>query len=113
MPENQNTEWKSKWKDEYLEWICGYANAQGGKIFIGCDDEGNVIGLQNARKLLEDIPNIWKLMYLLILLVFHAKVYITIVVVVPDKFLPDRHWKLFYCESEALHGIIYLCQLFR
>lgn len=57
MPENQNTEWKSKWKDEYLEWICGYANAQGGKIFIGCDDEGNVIGLQNARKLLEDIPN--------------------------------------------------------
>lgn len=57
MPENQNTEWKSKWKDEYLEWICGYANAQGGKIFIGCDDKGNVIGLQNARKLLEDIPN--------------------------------------------------------
>ena len=31
MPESQNTEWKSKWKDEYLEWICGYANAQGGK----------------------------------------------------------------------------------
>lgn len=57
MPENQNTEWKSKWKDEYLEWICGYANAQGGKIYIGCDDEGNVIGLQNARKLLEDVPN--------------------------------------------------------
>lgn len=57
MPENQNTEWKSKWKDEYLEWICGYANAQGGKIYIGCDDNGNVIGLQNARKLLEDIPN--------------------------------------------------------
>ena len=57
MPENQNTEWKSKWKDEYLEWICGYANAQGGKIYIGCDDDGNVIGLQNARKLLEDVPN--------------------------------------------------------
>ena len=43
MPESQNTEWKSKWKDEYLEWICGYANAQGGKIYIGCDDEGNVV----------------------------------------------------------------------
>ena len=38
MPEN---EWKSKWKDEYLEWICGFANAQGGKIYIGCDDNGN------------------------------------------------------------------------
>ena len=57
MPESQNVEWKSKWKDEYLEWICGYANAQGGKIYIGCDDNGNVIGLPNAHKLLEDIPN--------------------------------------------------------
>ena len=57
MPESQNIEWKSKWKGEYLEWICGYANAQGGKIYIGCDDEGNIVGLPNARKLLEDIPN--------------------------------------------------------
>ncbi len=57
MPENQNTEWKSKWKDEYLAWICGYANAQGGKIYIGCDDYGNVIGLSDSAKLLEDIPN--------------------------------------------------------
>ncbi len=57
MPENYNLEWKSKWKDEYLEWICGFANAQGGKIYIGCDDSGNVIGVPNARKLLEDIPN--------------------------------------------------------
>ena len=31
MPESQNIEWKSKWKDDYLEWICGYANAQGEK----------------------------------------------------------------------------------
>lgn len=57
MPESQNIEWKSKWKDKYLEWICGYTNAQGGKIYIGCDDDGNVIGLPNARKLLEDVPN--------------------------------------------------------
>ena len=57
MPESQNIEWKSKWKDEYLEWICGYANAQGGKIYIGCDDDGNVVGLSNSSKLLEDIPN--------------------------------------------------------
>lgn len=57
MPEKQNIEWKSKWKDEYLEWICGYANAQGGKIYIGVDDNGNVIGLNNCQKLLEDIPN--------------------------------------------------------
>lgn len=57
MPEKQNVEWKSKWKDEYLEWICGFANAQGGKIYIGCDDNGNVTGLKNTHKLLEDIIN--------------------------------------------------------
>lgn len=57
MTECQTIEWKSKWKDEYLEWICGYANAQGGKLYIGCDDEGQAIGLSNAKKLLEDIPN--------------------------------------------------------
>lgn len=51
MPECQNIEWKSKWKDEYLEWICGYANAQGGKIYIGCDDDGKIIGIKNAHKL--------------------------------------------------------------
>ena len=24
MPENQNIEWKSSWRDEYLKWICGF-----------------------------------------------------------------------------------------
>ena len=28
MPEQHNIEWKSTWKDEYLKWICGFANAQ-------------------------------------------------------------------------------------
>lgn len=34
MAENQNIEWKESWRDEYLKWICGFANAQGGKIYI-------------------------------------------------------------------------------
>ena len=37
--------------------IYGFANAQGGRIYIGCDDNGHIIGLDNTRKLLEDIPN--------------------------------------------------------
>lgn len=57
MPEQQNTEYKSIWKDEYLKWICGFANAQGGRIFIGKNDKGEVVGLTNAKRLLEDIPN--------------------------------------------------------
>lgn len=57
MAESQNVEWKESWRDEYLKWICGFANAQGGKIYIGADDNGKVIGLQDSKKLLEDIPN--------------------------------------------------------
>lgn len=57
MPESQNIEYKSIWKDEYLKWICGFANAQGGTIFIGKDDNGNVVGVNSAKKLLEDLPN--------------------------------------------------------
>lgn len=57
MSENQNIEWKECWRDEYLKWICGFANAIGGEIFIGMDDNGKVVGVSNAKKLLEDIPN--------------------------------------------------------
>jgi ATP-dependent DNA helicase RecG len=57
MPEQQNIEWKESWRDEWLEWICGYANAQGGTIFIGKDDTGKVAGLKRTKKLMEDIPN--------------------------------------------------------
>ena len=57
MVENQNIEWKETWKDDYIKWICGFANADGGIIFIGKNDNVNVIGLNNAKKLLEDIPN--------------------------------------------------------
>jgi len=55
--ESQNIEWKQSWHDDYLKWICGFANAQGGRILIGKDDSGKVTGLKNAKKLLEDLPN--------------------------------------------------------
>lgn len=57
MAENQNIEYKSIWKDEYLKWICGFANANGGVIFIGKDDNGNIVGIDEAERLLEEIPN--------------------------------------------------------
>ena len=55
--ENQNIEWKEKWRDEYLEWICGFANAQGGILEIGRNNDGEVVGLSDAAKLLEMLPN--------------------------------------------------------
>ena len=57
MSESQNVEWKGRWRDEYLRWICGFANAEGGVLVIGRDDDGAVVSLSGIRKLLEDIPN--------------------------------------------------------
>ncbi len=57
MNENQNIEYKQNWRDEYLKWIAGFANASGGKIYIGLDDTGKAVGLTDVHKLMEDIPN--------------------------------------------------------
>ena len=40
-----------------MKWLCGFANAQGGTIYIGIDDAGNVVGVKDVKKLMEDIPN--------------------------------------------------------
>ena len=57
LAESQNIEYKESWRDEYLKWVCGFANAQGGTIYIGIDDAGNVVEMKNVKKLMEDIPN--------------------------------------------------------
>ena len=46
--ESQNIEWKEAWHDDYLK---------GGIIVLGKKDDGTPVGLKNARKLLEDLPN--------------------------------------------------------
>jgi ATP-dependent DNA helicase RecG len=57
MSESQNIEYKSSWRDEYLKWICGFANANGGTLYIGKDDSGAVVGIKDSKKLMEDLPN--------------------------------------------------------
>lgn len=57
MPEQQNIEYKQSWHDDYLKWVCGFANAQGGVIFIGKDDNGKVVGVADYKKLMDDMPN--------------------------------------------------------
>ena len=36
--EDQNIEYKQSWRDEYLKWACGFANADGGHDFH-CGEE--------------------------------------------------------------------------
>ena len=55
--ESHDAEYKRAWHDDYLRWICGFANASGGTIWIGVDDDGTAVGLRDAKSLLETIPN--------------------------------------------------------
>ena len=55
--ESQNIEYKESWRDEYLKWICGFANAGGGTIYVGVNDNKEIIGVDNSKRLMEDIPN--------------------------------------------------------
>ena len=57
MKENQCTEWKESWNDDYMKWICAFANTQGGSLCIGINDNGKIIPLKDEKKLLEDLPN--------------------------------------------------------
>lgn len=57
MSEQQNIEYKQSWRDEYLKWVCGFANAHGGNIYIGIDDKGEVTGVDDYKKLMDDLPN--------------------------------------------------------
>lgn len=43
MNEAHNIEWKQSWRDEYLKWICAFANSDGGMLYIGKDDKGNTV----------------------------------------------------------------------
>lgn len=38
--ENQSTEWKWSWNDDFLKWLCGYANTDGGILYVGVNDDG-------------------------------------------------------------------------
>ena len=61
--EDQNTEYKQSWREEYLKWICGFANAEGGRMLIGVADDkkGNaIVGVADWKTLLETIPNVMR-----------------------------------------------------
>lgn len=55
--EDQHTEFKRLWKDEYLREVCAFANAAGGTLYIGVEDDGTVVGVRDVSNLLENLPN--------------------------------------------------------
>jgi len=57
MIESQTTEFKRLWQDDYLKTICAFANGQGGSLFLGVDDNGDVVGVDQLVSLMEVLPN--------------------------------------------------------
>ncbi len=55
--ENQKIEFKENWRDEYLKIIAGFANAEGGELLLGVSDNGEILGIDDYQKLLEELPN--------------------------------------------------------
>lgn len=55
--ESQTTEYKEQWHDKYLSYISGFANAQGGTLYLGINDAGEIVGVSDVRYLLENLPN--------------------------------------------------------
>src|SRR5437899_528982 len=111
MPEQQNIEYKQSWRDEYLKWICGFANALGGKIYIGIDDKGTVTGLTDYKKLMEDIPNkAVNNMGLVVDVNLHEKAGLHYIeIIVPSSHVPISYHGLFHYRSgstkQELKGI--------
>ncbi len=56
--ENQYIEFKLNWKEDFLKNVCAFANSEGGVLYIGINDNGEVIGVAETTKLLETLPNI-------------------------------------------------------
>lgn len=55
--EAQTIEYKSSWQEDYFGWIAGYANAEGGILYVGVNDDGYVVGVKDAHFLLDILPN--------------------------------------------------------
>jgi ATP-dependent DNA helicase RecG len=101
MKESQTLEFKSVWRDEFLKHICAFANTQGGRLLIGIDDHGHVVGLNDVAKLLEDIPN-KAISYLGIIVDLHlhekeGKSYLEIVI--PTSSTPISYKGVYYIKS--------------
>ena len=51
--EDEYTELKSILTKDIKKEIVAFANSGGGRIYIGIDDDGNIVGLDNTKKILK------------------------------------------------------------
>jgi ATP-dependent DNA helicase RecG len=85
--ESQNIEWKEKWHDDCLHTVCAFANTSGGMIELGRSDKGEIIGIPDARKMLEVLPSKFR----------------NSMGIVADVDLADENGKQFLCVTVKPH----------
>ena len=57
MIENENVEFKENYTENIYKEIVAFLNSCSGTIYIGYDDNGNLVGLKNAKDIEEKISN--------------------------------------------------------
>ncbi|MEK4131244.1 RNA-binding domain-containing protein [Solibacillus sp. FSL W8-0372] len=57
MKESPTLQFKRELTDAIKREIIAFANTQGGELYIGVDDDGSIIGLENADKVLESVSS--------------------------------------------------------
>lgn len=57
MIENKTTEFKREYVDDIKYAIVAFANTDGGKIYIGVNDDGSVRGIENTDAVMLRITN--------------------------------------------------------
>jgi len=58
LKETENIEFKRELNESLKKELVAFANSYGGEIYIGIDDDGKIVGLDNAKQDLEAISNI-------------------------------------------------------
>jgi ATP-dependent DNA helicase RecG len=57
MIEGLRIEFKESWADKHLRSVAGFANTDGGTLYIGVNDKGETVGVDDYQSLLKVIPD--------------------------------------------------------
>ena len=55
--ENESVEFKSQFTDSIYKEVIAFANSEGGIIYIGVDDKGNTVGIENIDETYTKLTN--------------------------------------------------------
>ncbi len=58
MIEDKNTEFKREYVDNIKKTLIAFANADGGSVYIGIDDDGSVIGVNDVDAVMLQVSNV-------------------------------------------------------